>query len=201
MRRLILIATLLLTMTATTAMADSIDHRLGLNGRIGFIVPLADGDINGASFWLSEAGFAAGGGLIYGFGKNFAAEIDAARVPNLDIFSGNGSKVAEANYTDLSIGLQYRIMPEKHLVPYIGVGGDFIKADIKDAAMDWAFGGHVNVGLDYFLTKGVALNLDCKAVMAPKSDIVMNGVNVGTFDPTSVITTFGVRLVLAEKWW
>ena len=200
MRRLIFIATLLLTMTATIAMADSIDNRLGLTGRVGAIVPLATSEIQGKPFWFSDSGLAAGGGLIYGFGKYFAAEIDISQVPALDVIMESG-KVAEANFTDISLGIQYRIMPNNRFVPYIGVGGDFIKGYIENTVLEWTFGGHANVGLDFFINKGIALNLDCKGVVARKSDITENGVKVGSFDPASVITTLGVRLILPEKWW
>lgn len=200
MRRLIVSAILILSVTATTAMANSIDHRMGLTGRLGAFVPLADSKINGNTFWFSEAGLAAGGSLIYGFSKYLAAEIDVTHVPNLDVIMNQG-KVAEANFTDVSLGLQYRIMPENRFVTYIGAGGDFIKGSIDNATLDWTYGGHVNAGFDYFINNGIALNLDCKAVLAAKSDIMMNNTYVGKFDPMSVSTMLGVRLILPQKWW
>lgn len=199
MRRIIILAVIALTLVAGNAMAESINGRLGLTGKIGFVVPLNDSEIKGSSFGLDDIGFAGGGGLIYGFGNCFAAELDVAHIPALDVVQGT-TKIDEAEFTDISLGLQFRIMPTHRLVPYIGGGIDFIKGDISDSTLDWAVGGHVNGGIDFFLNKSIALVLDCKAVFAEKSDIKQQDVTVGKFDPTSVITTFGVRLFLPEKW-
>lgn len=201
MRKVTVLAFIALSLLAVNAMAESIDGRLGLTGKLGVIVPLANSEIKGSTFWLSDTGFAAGGGLIYGFGKNFAAELDVTHVPSLDVKMGTGAKISEAQFTDVSLGLLYRIMPAHRFVPYIGGGADFIKGDIENTSLDWTVGGHANGGLDYFVNNSIVLNIDCRAVFAEKSDIQMNGVNVGKFDPMNVVTTFGVRLFLPENWW
>lgn len=199
MRRLIILTLIALSLVAGNAMAESINGRLGLTGKLGFVVPLNDSEIKGSPFGLGDIDFAGGGGLIYGFGHCFAAELDIAHIPALDVVKST-TKIDEAEFTDISLGLQLRIMPKHRLVPYIGAGIDFIKGDISDSTLDWTVGGHVNGGIDFFLNKSIALVLDCKAVFAEKSDIQQMGVTVGKFDPTSVITTFGVRLFLPEKW-
>jgi len=199
MRRFIISLVAILSLLGGNVMAESIDGRLGFIGRLGAVVPLADSEIEGASFWLSDVGFAAGGGLIYGFGKHFAAEVEAINIPSLDVKMESGDNVSEASFTDVSIGLLYRFMPEGRLVPYLGAGGDFVKGDIDSTTLEWAVGGHVRGGLDYFINKGIAFNVDCKAIFTEESDITMNGRTVGAFDPMSVITTFGVRLFLPDK--
>lgn len=200
MRRIIVMTIITLTLVAGNAMAESINGRLGLTGKLGVVVPLADSTINGSTFYLSDAGFTGGGGLMYGIGDYLALEADITHVPSLDVKMGGGTKVAEAQFTDFSLGLQFRILPGISLVPYIGVGGDVIKGDIDGSTLDWTYGGHVNGGFDYFVNKSIALNLECRGIFAVKSDIQQNGVTVGKFDPMSVVTTFGVRLFLPEKW-
>lgn len=203
MFRYVMLVTVL-TLCTTTAMAENINHRLGLTGKLGFMVPLTnsqDSHINNTAFELSSnAAFTGGGGIIYGLGKYFALEADITYVPSLDVVTGS-TKVAEGEFFDWGLGVQYRMLPDSRLVPYVGVGADFIKGNIEDTTLDWTFGGHVNAGLDYFITKGVALNVDCRALLAQKSDIIMNGKSVGKFDPMNVTATFGARFFLPQKWW
>ncbi len=201
MRRIIVLTIIALSLLVGTAMAESINGRLGLTGKIGVVVPLADDStINGSSFWLSDAGFAGGGGLMYGIGDYLALEADVTHVPSLDVKMGSGTKVAEAQFTDFSIGLQFRPLPGWSRVPYVGGGADIIKGDIDNSTLDWSYGGHVNGGVDYFVNRSIALNLECRGIFTTKSDIQQNGVTVGKFNPMSVVTTFGVRLFLPEKW-
>lgn len=188
-----------LSLLATTALADSINNRLGFTGKIGVAIPLRDSSINGTTF-ETDPGFAGGGGLMYGFGNNFAAELDIIRAIEMDTKIG-GVKMASAQMTDVGLGVQYRFMPEKHFVPFVGVGADFIKGDIDKVNLKWTYGGHVNGGFDYFINKGVVLTADFRYIVAEKNNIEKNGVVVGKFDPMTVTGMFGLRLFLAEKWW
>jgi outer membrane protein len=198
MRTIISCTLCLLILLTSNAMAESINGRLGLTGKAGFIMPLKDGSVNGTTFETST-GFVGGGGLIYGFGNNFAAEVDISHAPSMDVKIG-GTKISEAQSTDVGLGIQYRIMPDHKLVPFIGIGADFIKGNIDASTLDWTVGGHLNGGVDFFLTKGIALTADFRGVFAAKSDIKQNGSVVGKYDPTSFIGTFGVRLFLPEDW-
>ena len=186
----------LLLLLTSTCWAESIKGRLGLTGKVGAIVPVRDSDIKGVNF-ETDAGFAGGGGLIYGFTDNLAAEFDVTHAPSLDANIA-GTKAGEAQFTDISLGLQFRIMPGQRLVPYVGAGGDAIKGDIENSTLDWTYGGHVNAGVDVFLNKSIALNLDLRGVFAAKSDIKQNGVTVGKFDPMSFVGTVGIRLFLPK---
>ena len=200
MRRIIVMAVVALSLVAGTAMAESINGRLGLTGKAGFIVPLKDlVDNSGGELGEHNIGFAGGGGLIYGLGNCFALELDITHAPSTEVKLA-GVKVGDQQTTDYSLGLQYRIMPSHHLVPYVGLGADFIKGDIENSKIDWSYGGHVNGGLDYFLNKSVAVVADLKFVFGVKSDITINNVPVGKYDPMSFIGTFGVRLFLPESW-
>jgi outer membrane protein len=198
MRTIISCTLCLLVLLTSTAMAESINGRLGLTGKAGFIVPLKDLTINGSEIGEHSIGFAGGGGLIYGLGDSFALELDITHSPATDVKIA-GSKVGEQQTTDFSLGVQYRIMPSSHLVPYIGAGADFIKGDIENSTIDWSYGGHANIGVDYFLNKSIVLVADLKYVVGTKSDIVLNGATAGKYDPMSFVGTFGFRLFLPEN--
>jgi len=204
-RRVILLATITLLVaqiTASgTAMAESIENRLGITGKIGVLVPLRDEFISGTS--EARTGFAVGGGLIYGFGKNYAVEVEAIHMPNLDVEIA-GDKVFEASFTDLSVGLQYRFLPDSRMVPYLGIGADFVKGDLtgitgNEYDMDWTVGGHLEAGLDYFITRGIAFTVNMKGTYTARGDVKDGDTEVGKYDPTSFMGTLGLRLFLPES--
>lgn len=199
MRTIISCILSLLVMLPSAAMAESINGRLGLTGKVGFTVPLKDLEIGGVEIGEHNTGFAGGGGLLYGLGDNFALELDVTHAPATDI-KINKKKVGEQQTTDISVGLQYRIMPQNRLVPYVGAGGDFIKGDITDSDIDWTYGGHANIGADYFINKSIVVTADFKFVAGAKSDIQLNGTTIGRYDPMNFTGTFGVRLFLPKAW-
>lgn len=92
MRRAILMATLILTLTSASAWAESLAGRLGITGKAGALVPLED-LVSGTSD--SEPAFAAGGGIIFGLSGNLAAEVDVTHLPELDV-EISGDKAYEA---------------------------------------------------------------------------------------------------------
>lgn len=194
------------TLFASIAMADTIDGRLGFTGRLGFITPINSGDsdfINGMS--KTETGFAGGGGLIYGFGNHMAAEAEVLQMPKLDV-KNNGVKTYEATLTDISAGLQYRFIPDCKVVPYIGAGADFIKGNLKhvngtEYDLDWTYGGHLSLGVDWFLTRGIALTAEARGVRAISGDILSGSTKVSEYDPFWVQGTIGIRLFLPESFW
>lgn len=176
-----------------TAMAESIKGRVGVTGRVGFQVP-AD---NEAEFgWgnnRTDTGFVGGGGLIFGIDSNLAMELEATH-------SSFESDTGDFEVTDISLGAQYRFrVPEnRKLVPYLGAGLDILVTDYDpyDGAsldVDTAVGGHLRGGVDYFVTKDLALNADAKFVLAPDTDITYQGLHSGDFDPTSFSGTVGLR--------
>jgi outer membrane protein len=200
MRRVILLATLALTLVSGTAMADSLSGRFGITGKAGALVPLQDDFISSTS--ESRTGLAWGGGLIFGFSRNFAAELDVTHGSNLDV-EISGSKAYEAALTDVALGIQYRISSDNRLVPFFGAGVDFIKGDLKHISgakydLDWTQGGHVNAGLDYFVTRGIVFSADLRGVFAFDGDVKSAGTKVGKYDPMSFIGTLGIRLMLPE---
>jgi outer membrane protein len=194
MKKLIVFACLAVSVSlaADRAMADSINGRVGVTGRVGVLNP-AD---NKAEFYNNntDSGLVAGGGLVFGLDDHFAVDFE---VTQANFGSGRG----DFGTTDFSFGGQYRFaLQQRHLVPYIGVGLDIIASDFdaKDGYrydVDTKFGGHVNGGFDYFLQRNLALTAEAKFVIAPDADITdrHTGDNWGTFDPSSFSTTVGLR--------
>jgi len=176
-------AAVFLTFVAGTVFADSISGRVGVTGRIGFIVP-SDSSSIATGVIGTNADFIGGGGFIYGITDAVAAELDVTHA------SFNGFDT-----TNISLGAQYRFtgIPVEHLVPYVGAGVDILVNDSSLGNVDNVVGAHVSAGVDYFLQKQLALTAELKGVLAPNADITIGGVKMGEFDPTGFAMTFGVR--------
>ena len=185
----------LITVGASSAMAESIAGRVGITGRIGFLIP-SDNDFDDRKL-ETDAGFVGGGGLIYGIDRNFAAELDITRTE----FSANrvsGQNEGDFGITNISLGAQYRFMePQPKLVPYVGAGIDILLTEhtrpngIK-ANVDNSIGVHLSGGVDYFFQKGIAVTAELKALLAVDADI-NTSTGSGHFDPSSLSGTVGVR--------
>ena len=194
MKKLIVLACLATTisMTAGTAMADSIKGKLGVTGRIGFLVP-ADNTAENLNN-KTDTGFIAGAGLIYGIDDHFAAELDVTR-------TSFGSDTGDFGITNVSLGAQYRFaLQQRQLVPYLGIGLDILVSDYDEnggakSDVDTTVGAHISGGVDYFLQKNLALTAEVKLVVAPDARITdrSSGDHVGNFDPSSFSTTVGIR--------
>jgi outer membrane protein len=194
MKKLIVLACLATTisMTAGTAMADSIKGKLGVTGRIGFLVP-ADNTAENLNN-KTDTGFNAGAGLIYGIDDHIAAELEVTR-------ASFGSDTGDFGVTDVSLGAQYRFaLQQRQLVPYLGIGLDILVSDYDEnggakSDVDTTVGAHISGGVDYFLQKNLALTAEVKLVVAPDARITdrSSGDHVGNFDPSSFSTTVGIR--------
>jgi outer membrane protein len=188
MKKLLILAcaTTVLTLTTGLAMADSIKGKVGVTGKIGFLIP-ADNDI-GPYKNNTDPGFIGGGGFIYGIDDHFAAEIDITRTSFESDFGKFGT-------TNLSLGGQYRFaISQPQIVPYLGAGLDILMNDADQGRnVDTTVGVHGSAGVDYFITKRLALTTELKLVVAADSDITSAGGKVGNFNPNSFSTTFGVR--------
>ncbi|HBG06860.1 MAG: hypothetical protein A2075_04670 [Geobacteraceae bacterium GWC2_58_44] len=193
MKKLIAVACLASTVAlcAGTAMADSIGGRVGVTGRIGFLIP-AD---NNSDFHNNDtdAGLVGGVGLIYGLNDHFAAEFDVTR-------TDFGSDTGDFAVTNVSLGGQYRFaLSDRQLVPYLGAGLDVLVSDYDPNDGSWrdvdtTLGVHASAGLDYFLLKQLALTAEAKLVVAPDADITNRfGERRGDFDPSSFSSTVGLR--------
>lgn len=184
-------------LSASTAMAENIKGRLGVTGRIGFVVP-ADSDIGPTKSKLeTDAGFVGGGGFIYGIDRNIAAELDVTHSSFSSELHDESFK-GDFDVINIGLGAQYRFaINQPNLTPYAGAGLDIIISDFNRSNgsgrydVDTTVGLHVKGGIDYFLTRQVALNAEGKLVVAPETDI--KGSDNGNFDPTGFTGTVGVR--------
>jgi outer membrane protein len=196
MKKLIALACLATTVSLAsgTAMADSIKGRLGVTGKIGFVIPADnDAEFGNDRTNRTDAGFIGGGGFIYGIDDHFAAELDVTR-------SSFGSDTGDFGVTNVSLGGQYRfaLRQNRQLVPFVGAGLDILVTsyDPNDGArldVDTAVGVHVSGGVDYFLQKQLALTAEAKMVVAPNTSITYRGDHTGNFDPTNFSSTVGIR--------
>ena len=188
MKKLLFLVCALATfsLAAGTAIADSIKGKIGVTGKIGFLIP-ADGDF-GPFKNETDTGFIGGGGLIYGIDDHFAAEIDVTR-------SAFNSDFGDFGITNLTVGAQYRFaLNQPQLVPYLGAGLDLLMIDADQGRdVDTTVGVHATAGIDYFIMKQLALTTEAKLVVAPDTDISDPSGKRGNFDPNSFSTTFGVR--------
>jgi outer membrane protein len=172
-----------LTLTAGNALADSIRGRVGVTGKLGFIVP---SDSSGVATGVigTNASVIGGGGFIYGVTDTIAAEFDITHTG----YSGFDT-------TNLSFGAQYRYLglPMRQVVPYGGVGLDILLNGYNNGNVDDVVGVHLCVGADYFLQKQLAVTAEAKGVIAGDADIHFANGDRGSFDPTSFSMTLGVR--------
>ena len=198
MKKLIVFACLATTisMTAGTAMADSIRGKLGVTGRVGFMNP-ADNTADPAPGFpnnRTDSGFVVGGGLIYGIDDHIAAEFEVSRAQF-------GSETGDFGVTDYSFGGQYRFaLQQRQLVPYLGAGLDILVSDYDEnngaqSNIETTVGAHLSGGVDFFLQRNLALTAEAKVVIAPDAKITdsQSGNNAGNFDPSSFSTTVGLR--------
>ena len=156
-----------LTLTAGTALADNINGRIGVTGRLGFIVP-ADSDIFGLNV-STDTGIIGGGGLIYGLTKDVALELDITHA------AYGSSQGVDFDTTNISLGAQYRFFdpfPHRQLVPFVGGGLDILVNGVGDGLdADTVAGVHVKGGVDYFITRELAATAEMKGILAPDADI------------------------------
>jgi outer membrane protein len=178
-------------LTAAAAQADSIKGKVGVTGKLGFLIP-AD---NESDFFnnKTDTGLVGGASLIYGIDDRFAAELEVSR-------TSFGSQTGDFATTNLSLGAQYRLaLSNRQLVPFVGAGVDILFTDYDpyDGSrrdVDTTLGAHLNAGADYFFTRQLALTGEFKLVAASDSDITdASGSRRGSFDPSSFTGTVGVR--------
>lgn len=190
-KTLVVVVLAAITMAAGSAHADSIKGKIGATARIGFVSP-HDSDLGDRRI-KPDIGIIGGGGLIYGVTDTMAAEFDITRSDAASDFPRSGG-AGSLGVTNISLGGQYRfLVTPTALVPYVGAGLDILISDYRHYNVDSVVGIHLSGGIDYFLTKQLALTAELKGVIAPEADIRDNGGKQGNFDPSSIATTFGVR--------
>lgn len=177
--------------------ADGIAGRFGMTVKGGVLAPLRDEMIDTTSG--SRPSLAYGGGILYGFTRHLAGEVDVSHAPSLQV-KQSGQKVGEASLTHIALGVQYRVTPDAGVVPYLGAGVDVIKGEFTNNGgdkfvLDWTYGGYVAAGIDVFITRGIAFTADARGMYAAPGRM---GATRLDYDPTSLVGTVGFRLFLPE---
>ncbi|MBI1922212.1 MAG: porin family protein [Geobacter sp.] len=209
MRKCLLTVTVLVALVATTgsAMAESIKGKHGVTARGGFLIP-ADSKLDVGEKLEADTGFAAGVGVIYGITDNLAAEVDVT-YSQYDLYLnslGVKTKYFEVKTHTISLGAQYRFMPEGRIVPYVGAGMDILINETTDEVSpslglpeekydtDLSFGGHLSAGADFFLTRQFALTAEFKGILATEAAVKNdNGDRIVKLDPSGISGLFGFR--------
>jgi outer membrane protein len=196
MKKKIAVATALaVSLLAGNAMADSIDGKFGISGYLGFQIP-ADATDNTDGIKLeTEVAFTGGGGILYGIAGGVAAEVQVSH-STIDVDNPllNAPKFETTN---IDVGLQYRFMTDRKLVPYVGAGMTFLLPQFKEDKdiydIDTAYGGFVKLGLDYFVNPHIALSAEVKQVIGPTVNIRDAAGPEGNFNPDALHSLFGLK--------
>jgi outer membrane protein len=196
MKKLIAVACLAASvgLFSGTARAENIGGRVGVTGKLGFVVPEDnDAEFGSGRRNKTDTGIIGGVGIMYGIDSNWAAEWNATH-------SAFDSDTGEFGVTNLSAGMQYRfrLAEPRELVPYAGAGLDIILTDYDpndgtSRDVDTTLGAYLSGGADFFLTRDLALTAEAKVLLAREADITDGGRHSGDFDPTAFSSTIGVR--------
>jgi len=211
MKKIVLLATAVLFLFATTAMANSIDGKFGITARGGISSISnsewtygAGGDIG------TDIGWTGGGGIMYGITDNVAVTFDVIYL-QADLKGdcpGLGTIVTAGKTIDFAVGAQWRFMPKSLFVPYVEVGVDAMWNKLETTnefqatlglygvEVGRTYGGHLSVGADYFFTPNIALNAEIRGLYSTKSDIttdVDGGYKLGEYNPSNISGFIGIR--------
>lgn len=195
-KRLLVTAIALVAMLAgSNAMAENLRGKVGLTGRLGAIFP-ADSERNFAPYGKlvveTDPGFIGGGGLFYGVDDHVALELNVDH--SLFHTKGWADKSRRASMNDVSMGAQYRFNDRNDVVPYLGGGIDILIPELDDLQVDTVLGVHLAAGVDFFVSRNVAFTAELKGLGAFNADANQLGTKVGSYDPSNISTTVGLRL-------
>ncbi|WP_054286152.1 OmpW/AlkL family protein [Gulbenkiania mobilis] len=126
--------------------------------------------------------------------------VTADRTP---LGGGNGS-IGKVSHLPPTVTLQYHFTPEANFRPYVGAGINYtrfydvgLRTEVGDATVDKnSFGGALQIGADYAITKDVFVNVDVKKLFI-KTDVkgtsgVINGQNLGTLKINPLVVGLGI---------
>ncbi|PKN51538.1 MAG: hypothetical protein CVU55_11345 [Deltaproteobacteria bacterium HGW-Deltaproteobacteria-13] len=218
MKKIFLFVVASLLLFSSVATASSVAGKVGITARGGsgyfFNNEFTDA---AAAHWGVEGkikggtGWTGGGGVMYGITDNLSVDFDViysqvevtmTTLGGVDHVFGRGKTI------DFSFGAQWRFMPKSAFVPYAGAGVDFMinKFDLYDAystpgeslEIDNTYGGHLNLGADYFITPNIALNAEFRYLYSTSGDMKRKyagdpDVVAATYSPGNVSAFAGIR--------
>jgi outer membrane protein len=218
MKRIFLIIFAVSLLFSNTAMAESIAGKFGITARggAGYFLNSEFTDASVAYWGVDKTikggpGWTGGGGLMYGITDNLSVDFDIiyGQVDVTGTSSGGTDQVfGEGKTVDFSFGAQWRFAPKRTFVPYAGAGVDFLinSFSFNDAYStpgetlnaDNTYGGHLNIGADYFVTPKIALNAEFRYLYSTKGDMIRKypgetDVVAATYNPSNISGFAGIR--------
>ena len=198
MKKIILLATAVLCLFATTALADSIKGKAGITLRGGASY-IFDSEFNDIVIEIAasppapsilekdikpDIGWTGGGGIMYGITDNLAVNFDVIYLQaDLKATSdGIEAKMCTGKTIDFALGAQWRFMPKSRFVPYVEAGFDILMNELdpynpsagESVKVASTYGGHLSVGADFFITPNIALNAEIRGLYSTKGDVTLN---------------------------
>ncbi|RYF08625.1 MAG: OmpW family protein [Comamonadaceae bacterium] len=134
--------------------------------------------------------------ITYFFSPNIAAELVLTYPQKQDVRSA-GAKIGTLKHLPPTLTAQYHFTNFSGFKPYVGAGVNYTRFSGVDilggaATIDRnSFGGALQAGVDFPITKNLYLNVDVKKVYI-KTDVSVAGVKAGSFKVDPVL--FGIGL-------
>lgn len=186
--------------------------RFGLGFLAGYAMP-SEENYNGGSFSY-------GGNIYLMISKNIAVEVNAFHFQHDVKGSSEGLSKGILTINPVGISLQGRLPITPYLVPYVVAGGSYYLNEFnldEKILDDWAslgfdleekvesgMGYHVGAGLDFFVSRNFALNLDGKyfinnmegswSIVEQNTSEEVSG-QFDNLDMSSIFVGFGLKLV------
>ena len=134
--------------------------------------------------------------ITYFFSPNLAAEL-VLTVPQRQTVYSNGTDIGTFKHLPPSLLMQYHFTNVQGFKPYVGAGVNYTRITNVNLASGTAglekssVGGVLQAGLDIPIDKQLSFNIDVKKVYL-RSDVFLNGANVGDFKIDPVLFGVGV---------
>ncbi len=134
--------------------------------------------------------------ITYFFSPNLAAEL-VLTVPQRQTVYSNGTDIGTFKHLPPSLLMQYHFTNVQGFKPYVGAGVNYTRITNVNLASGTAglekssVGGVLQAGLDIPIDKKLSFNIDVKKVYL-RSDVFLNGANVGVFKIDPVLFGVGV---------
>ncbi len=150
-----------------------------------------------------DDGYSLGFNFTYMVNPNIGVELLAALPFKHDISLTGAGTIGETKHLPPTLSVQYHIMPEGTVHPYVGLGlnyTNFFSEKTKGALsgsslkLDDSWGLAGQIGIDIDVAPNWFVNADLRYISI-KSDATLNGVGIGTVDinPWVVGLTVGTR--------
>lgn len=197
MKKNILLAAVLITCAAGSAMAQTAGESPWLVRLRAVHLDSANGGSTTANLGLSMNNKTIPEvDITYFFSPNLAAEL-VLTVPQKQTVYSNGTDIGTFKHLPPSLLMQYHFTNVQGFKPYVGAGVNYTRITNVNLASGTAglekssVGGVLQAGLDIPIDKQLSFNIDVKKVYL-RSDVFLNGANVGDFKIDPVLFGVGV---------